>query len=399
MIPNLEKAASEALVKGFRQLKFDDIQLERAFERHYFGQFFQKAIPALTVGVLLYFGFIFGDRFMIPELFEESIILRVSIAIPSIFALFVIKWGRESHWQYLVTCSIFCAVNASISLLGYWAALQGQHYYQSGTLLVIMLCCTLARLPFRYAFLTTCLMLTTYGLAIGATQASPSDIFLNNLLVFSGVAFLGLVSNYQHNHDVRKDFLQSLLLNVEKERLTLDKRKFQHISNTDGLSGLYNRRFLDQRYALEWQSAMQLKTSLSVMMIDIDRFKNFNDKAGHHEGDQVITDVATTLKNSVRRTQDFVARYGGEEFIIICPSMENERAFDMAEQIRKKVESMNIPHPDGGVVSVSIGVSTTIPEESDHPSSLQKQADFALYQAKKSGRNRVHQANMTEELG
>ena len=293
MTQHLEKEASEALDKGFSRLKFDHPKLERAFERHYFAQFFQKAVPSLAVGLVLYFSFMFGDKMMIPELFEESLMLRATVAIPSVFALLVIKWGNESRWQYFSICAMFCAVNASISLLGYWAALQGQHYYQSGTLLVIMLCCTLARLPFWFAFSTTCIMLITYGLAIGATNASPPDIFLNNLLVFCGVAFLGLVSNYQHNFDVRKDFLQSLLLNVEKERLTLDKRKFQHISNTDGLSGLYNRRFLDQRYEQEWTSALQLNNSLSVMMIDIDRFKLFNDNAGHQSGDQVITQAVS----------------------------------------------------------------------------------------------------------
>ncbi|GLQ31330.1 GGDEF domain-containing protein [Litoribrevibacter albus] len=376
---------------GFKRLAFPDASLEKQYQRFFFDHYFRAALFPLIVGLAFYLGFILADSLIIPQLLDKSILLRSTIAIPGALFLCLLKWGPHTRWQYIMATIVLCLINASIVFLGYWAAKQGQHYYQSGTLLVIMLGCTLARLPFMYALISTTLMILSYGLIIGIPQASPPDIFMNNLFIFFGVAFFGLVSNYQVNYGLRRSYLQSLLLNAENQSLYQEKQRFEHISHMDQLTSLYNRRFLDERYPELWQQAFNDSSNLSVLMIDIDRFKEFNDLAGHHKGDEILVEVATTLKESVRSSTDLLARYGGEEFILICPNTTLDHAMMLGEKLRRQVYNQTIAHPAGGMLSISIGVASTIPSdlerrEQEH---LQKIADQALYQAKLNGRNRV----------
>jgi diguanylate cyclase (GGDEF)-like protein len=383
-----------ALDHGFKRLTFSDPALETQYQRFYFDHYFRAAFLPLLIGLSVYLGFIFADMLIIPQLVDKSILLRSAVTIPCVLYLCLLRWGPSSHWQYVLATVMLGLINASIVLLGYWAAQQGQHYYQSGTLLAIMLGCTLARLPFSYAFISTLIMLISYAMIIGIPQASPPDIFTNNLFICFGVAFFGLVGNYQINHGLRQSYLQSLLLNAEKESLHQEKQRFQQISHIDQLTGLHNRRYLDQGYAELWQQAYQNASQISVLMIDIDRFKEFNDLVGHHKGDEILAVVAKSLKESVRASSDLLARYGGEEFTIVCSGMPKQQAETLAEKLRQHIYALAIEHPAGGVLSVSIGVASTTPtEHSQHAQEqLQQLADQALYRAKQKGRNRVESA-------
>lgn len=379
---------------GFKPLTFSDRELELQYRRYFFDHHFRGALFPLLVGLSVYLGFIFADSLIIPQLLDQSILLRSIITVPGLFFLIFLRWGPATHWQYILASITLCLINLSIVLLGYWAAKQGQHYYQSGTLLAIMLGCTLARLPFRYALSSTVVMILSYALVIGMTKASPADIFMNNLFICLGVAFFGLVGNYQINHGLRQTYLQSLLLNAEKESLSQEKQRFEHISHIDQLTGLYNRRYLDEHYKILWQQAHQEAKDISVLMIDIDRFKEFNDLAGHHKGDEILIAVAQTLKESIRASSDLLARFGGEEFIIVCPQMNQSNALSLGEKLRQQVYSRAIAHPAGGVLSISVGIASSIPKSTERREQehLQKVADQALYQAKQKGRNRVESA-------
>jgi diguanylate cyclase (GGDEF)-like protein len=161
----------------------------------------------------------------------------------------------------------------------------------------------------------------------------------------------------------------------------------------DHLTGIPNRRSFDNRMKWEWERAKRERGQISVLMIDIDKFKNYNDTFGHQQGDVALQTVATTVKQTGRRSIDFAARYGGEEFIVLLPSTDSIGAAFVAERIRSSVENIDIncEDPKGKRVTVSIGTSTRIPSHEGPMSisSLISEADDALYKAKEAGRNRV----------
>ncbi|RAR59201.1 diguanylate cyclase (GGDEF)-like protein [Paraburkholderia unamae] len=169
------------------------------------------------------------------------------------------------------------------------------------------------------------------------------------------------------------------------------QKEFERLSVTDGLTGLFNRRALDQRMESEWQRARRQGEPLSVLFVDIDRFKLFNDFYGHSEGDKVLAAVASAIRAASRRATDMVARYGGEEFAVVLPATNFDGAVIIAEAVRREVASLGIvhEHSEYGAVTVSIGSATCVPRESEGAQALLRAADAELYAAKEGGRNKV----------
>ena len=183
-----------------------------------------------------------------------------------------------------------------------------------------------------------------------------------------------------------------LQLKREKEKVEELAEKLAAIATRDGLTGIANRRHFDEFLAKEWNRAIRSGTPLSLILCDIDYFKNFNDHYGHQEGDRCLCRIASLLEEHVRRSGDLAARYGGEEFGIVLPGTSLENARDIAEQMRIAIENIAIPHaasPTNNIVTVSFGVATVIPQRDQESRFLISLADKALYRAKKEGRNRV----------
>ena len=170
-------------------------------------------------------------------------------------------------------------------------------------------------------------------------------------------------------------------------------QELTRLSSLDGLTGISNRRQFDETLLREWRRLGRQGRPLSMLLCDVDYFKQFNDGYGHQVGDECLKAVARTLKDTLRRPADLVARYGGEEFAVILPDTEITGALQVAEAMRSAVEGLNITHrysKGGSVVTISIGVASTTPSRTGSDSSvLLKRADDALYQAKQAGRNRI----------
>jgi diguanylate cyclase (GGDEF)-like protein len=154
------------------------------------------------------------------------------------------------------------------------------------------------------------------------------------------------------------------------------------ISTQDGLTQVSNRRHFDDTLVLEWRRAARNGMPLSLLILDIDHFKLFNDEHGHQTGDDVLRRVAQVLRDSIHRAADVVARYGGEEFVVLLPETDAAHARDVAEALRNSIELL-------GTITASVGVATEIPSRDGTAESLVKRADEALYEAKRLGRNRV----------
>lgn len=161
---------------------------------------------------------------------------------------------------------------------------------------------------------------------------------------------------------------------------------------TDGLTGMYNRRYFDGIFAEKFKSAVREKTELSVIMIDIDYFKNYNDRYGHLAGDDCLRSVAKALVASLTRATDIVARYGGEEFIAILENTGTVGALKVAERMRNAVLNLGIEHGASRVsdrLTISLGLATVADPHGVRPEDLVSRSDAALYRAKEKGRNTV----------
>lgn len=160
----------------------------------------------------------------------------------------------------------------------------------------------------------------------------------------------------------------------------------------DGLTGVFNRRYFDQQLGVEWARAARNHSPLSLIMVDVDHFKLFNDRYGHQAGDDCLRQVAQTLKSGLRRPSDLVARYGGEEFACILPETGFDDATAMAQEMERMVRAHKIPHAFsqcGGVVTVSLGLATRTVQSGGNAAALVGLADTQLYLAKDGGRGRV----------
>jgi len=183
---------------------------------------------------------------------------------------------------------------------------------------------------------------------------------------------------------------QGVLLRRELGRRAAAEADLALLSMTDSLTGLPNRRRFDEFLAREWRRAGRTRATLSMLLIDADRFKDLNDRFGHVRGDEVLRQLSTTIAGTIRRPGDLAARYGGEEFAVVMPDTDAAGARRVAEAIRYRVSRLGVG--DGSTLTVSIGVATARPSPETPVSSLIAQADAALYAAKSAGRDRVHEA-------
>lgn len=180
------------------------------------------------------------------------------------------------------------------------------------------------------------------------------------------------------------------LRDITTQKVAQDE--LERLATCDGLTGVANRRSFDTAINTECRRVSREARSLSLLMIDVDFFKRYNDAYGHLAGDECLRQVAESMRCVTQRASDTVARYGGEEFAILLPATEPDGAAIVADRIREAVEALKLPHARsevGSFVTVSIGVASVAASQSRPPANLIAAADAALYQAKREGRNRV----------
>lgn len=177
-----------------------------------------------------------------------------------------------------------------------------------------------------------------------------------------------------------------------EEQLLALQRELHELSFKDGLTGAANRRMFDTTYEAEWTSARRTRHPLSVILFDLDCFKQYNDTYGHIKGDECLKRIARLLGSAATRPRDLLARYGGEEFVVVLPETNESGALHVAERCRDAILTEQLPHATStaaNVVTVSIGVATIVPGADDDATKFVELVDQRLYQAKKAGRNRI----------
>ena len=257
--------------------------------------------------------------------------------------------------------------------------------------------------------------------AIEIAKENQPDVILLDIIMpeMDGYAVIGALKNTEATRDIPVVFITGLSnaddeekglvlgaadyiskpfspaivkLRVRNQLKMLNQlRMIELLSQLDQLTSIPNRRGFDNRLDMEWVRAIRENTSISFLIMDVDKFKIYNDTFGHQQGDKVLQVVSQTVTQSLSRPGDYAARWGGEEFVVLLPNTETSGALVIAEKIRSNISNVLITCADGTEtkVTISIGVNTQTPLRSISRDNFVSEADKALYRAKESGRNRV----------
>ncbi|MGA1984389.1 MAG: diguanylate cyclase [Acidobacteriaceae bacterium] len=251
-------------------------------------------------------------------------------------------------------------------------------------------------LPLRvqHAALVTAACIAIYlGVLFGILGYVPPLQSRNMDACLSILALVSFSVRWNNELRDRRTFLLTARDRVHTQQLAWANRQLKELSYTDSLTGIPNRRYFNEVLQRSWNAAVAAGDSLGVLMIDVDRFKRYNDTLGHGAGDKCLCRIARALQFSVRVEMDSVARWGGEEFVAILPKASLEDTARVGERVRQAVEELQIAHPtnpEGAFVTVSVGiVCCGHPSVTMAPDVLLRAADRALYLAKSQGRNRV----------
>ncbi|RJP77829.1 MAG: diguanylate cyclase [Desulfobacteraceae bacterium] len=343
--------------------------------------------------IILFDLFCIADRFMLPDVYITAWKIRLGIVTP-LMCLFLILIRIKSFYRYMDFFAGFLLLLTSASIV--WFLMLSQHpnvvHYHTGIILIITFGNIVVRIRFRYAFGYSAAILLLYVIGIDHVSQMPVAAAQNSSLVLLTAAVISLIGNYQLEGEIRRDFLLTLLQRINTIKLEANNRKLEQLSISDELTGTANRRHFDKTFEREWSSAARNQYPLSLIFLDIDFFKSYNDNYGHQAGDQCLKKIGEALNRNIRRSHDLLARYGGEEFIILLPHTEMEEALNLSEKIRQSIEHINIKHEFSQIanhITVSLGVASAVPTPQTDSSYLVEQADAALYQAKNNGRNQV----------
>jgi diguanylate cyclase (GGDEF)-like protein len=261
-------------------------------------------------------------------------------------------------------------------VLSAWENGQGQAF--TALILATMFVYFLIGLPFLAGLVTNLIAAAAY-MGGALMLAMPSqELTYNTLMLLLAIA-VGATTAYNVEHGRRTLWLESKMRDEAAHR--------------DGLTGIYNRRRFDEHLAQVWQHGVREHRPVTLLFVDIDHFKAFNNRYGHQGGDEALKSVAAALAQFARRPFDLVARYGGEEFAIVLHDTTQAHAVQVAEQLLEAVRGLGIPHQDSSaatVLTISVGVACVQPVARRSSTGLLQLADQALYAAKDAGRNRMH---------
>ena len=361
---------------GFNWLQFNDF-VEEEFRQHYAQSNVQRAriMPILTMaGTLIAIGLMLADPQSNLVMLSYNVFGVLPVMTFTLYASTKPRWHR--FYQVMLATSTL-VVGLWVTSIVTRASLAGMPYYFAAEIAWLFVVWMIVGLPFRHAAVVASIISFFYILGNFYWDFTTGELAFGAMLLAFVNGFGGLAC-YQHEFAVRTSFLESKDLSELAER--------------DGLTGLYNRRRYDKYIQRIWRQSRREKVQLTVMLIDIDHFKSFNDHYGHQAGDDALKAVANVIQMSAQRPLDFAARFGGEEFALILYGPDDEYGRELPEQIRQAVRKRKIHHeasPTDEYLTVSIGVAMVMPDAQRSMAGAIQMADEALYQAKEEGRNTI----------
>ena len=365
-------------------LRFPE-ELESLFERDTGWQRCRELIIRAYIGIVVYDLFAIADWWATPNLFWTALWVRAAFFTPVALVLTAVLYTTP---RAVVRESIMCIGGGAVAVgtIIYLMAVSGSSLqatlHESMTLVVLFLT-VVQRTRFLY-LLPTCLaflVVHVWAVAHFYHYTAGQQVAIN--MVFGATVVFALVASYTMERDLRMHYLLTL-------RGRAQNRELDKMTRRDALTGLGNRRSLEDMLAACEQTIAS--SELSIILLDIDHFKPFNDTAGHQAGDLCLKRVAGIIQAELRGQADHAFRFGGEEFIIVLPQTPLSKAILIAERMRRVIESAAIPHPALGaesIVTASFGVACSQLDHDPSAAETVANADAALYAAKRNGRNQV----------
>lgn len=342
---------------------------------------------------LLFFDLLaINDYFTEPGSFQIAWMVRFLLVTPLSVAVLLLMPGKwMARWQGWALASLLVFAAGGLSLIALYSDHLRSDYYHFQWLLLVLTGNLLFRFRFRIALQISVLLFLVYAPTVILLVEDSVPDAINAILLMGVVTLISLIAKHRMELDNRITYSLKTLQKIAQYRLKQANKALAKQASRDGLTGIYNRRTLDENYPKLWRHAQRKRRPISILFIDVDYFKRYNDTYGHAAGDECLCWLAGLLQNAARRPLDFAARFGGEEFCIVLPDTQPEEAGIVAEQLRARVLSAQRAHTGNpeGCITVSIGVAGGIPENGQAATFYIDQADKALYAAKTQGRNRV----------
>ena len=390
----LRTAVDDALRQPRWLLGFSPL-LEARFEADTAPARQRSLVIAGLVTLFVYNLFLVNDLLTRPAVFPVAVAWRLGFFTPyGLLMLALIRRGLPPFWREAAMSSTLpMAMLASCMILRATPAPAATY-----DIFVFSLVFTAGNIVFRLRFvhaLASSLAALLVAVVLGATHpAIPPDALPFALGLLAGTAVFTVLAALQAESAARHTHLLMLRETLASQVAQRSASTYAQLSHTDALTQVANRRAFDQALVQAWQAAGDRQQQLALLMVDLDHFKQFNDRHGHPAGDRCLQQVAATLRGAVR-DGDLVARMGGEEFAVLLPHCSQAQAEWAAERLRQAVERLALPHdglPGQPLVTISLGAALARPAAGSTSAGLLQRADEALYQAKRSGRNRWAQA-------
>ncbi|MFG6665813.1 GGDEF domain-containing protein [Halomonas sp. HNIBRBA4712] len=347
---------------------------------------------SLLIATPLYFVFLINDFTSRSEIFGFILWVRLgAVLVIGVPVFWLLHRGVTPFWrETLVATVVVSAMVASCIVLR--ASSSAYSYYDVYCFgLILVVGNTFFPLRFVYACVATAICVAVMLFSITGYAPMSADAKQLACLGIFATALFTLVTCYRLERTERRAYLLILRERIRSGHYLQDNQELSRLSLTDPLTNIGNRRQFEATLAARWQAARERKSWLSLLVIDVDHFKHYNDHYGHLPGDECLRHIAAALQVECREA-DQVARIGGEEFVQLMPHTAPESAYKAGERIRRRIEALALPNPGKGetaVITVSVGVAALIPNDTLTPTDLLAQADAALYRAKQSGRNRT----------
>lgn len=385
---------AQILDDGFRRLRFP-VEQERAFRAHNAEQRRRHLLAASVFGLIIYNGYTHLNNAMFSDIAHNVMLWQwglvgamLTLAVLNYLVKMPVMW-REG---------IYSGGTSILGVTSAWLISQSTQTtaisYSMCLVLIPMFSGVAARQPFWFTCVpavVTCLAAASMPQPLNAEQ---SLILEDSVTMIVTNTLFTLILAYSLEHDARKAWLLSQIKSLQAKALSAATRKLHELSTQDPLTGIHNRRQFEEDMNRLWEHSTKARKSLSMLIIDVDYFKRYNDDQGHPQGDQCLKQVAAAIRDSARAAGGIAARLGGEEFGVLLPSAVEEQAVQLGERICQAVRNLALPHPGSlvtgrDIVTVSVGACAVTPSRGDSVYGLFEFTDDALYCAKRDGRDRV----------
>lgn len=395
--PALKREINYVLQKGFYLLRFP------SFMEQYFRESYRwlaianlRSYSLFVTIVYLLFGLFAIASYPYSQVGAFSICYLIAgMCLGSLVILSRLRqFDRYFHWYTGPLAAIGLAAvmqippsiaDMEMRALAYGFAIDG-----------IIVVYSMSKMRFQNAIVWCNLSGVLHLLALRINGLEESFFSFHSYFISANLVGMGIA--YIIEHRERTMFLQSLLLDIDNKEREVLYRDLEKLSREDALTGLANRRHFDECLRQEWNRCQREKKPLSLVLLDVDFFKQYNDFYGHQAGDHCLTEIARGLRKEAARPAEIVGRYGGEEFILLYPNTNEQQIQINLKRIQDRLNKLAIPHEGSkvaNVVTVSLGAATVLPVKSLNSEKLISLADAMLYRSKSEGRNRWNHDQLT----